>query len=291
MANNVAIVTGANKGIGLATVKSLAKKFPGTVYLTSRNEERGIAAAKSLKNDFQNVKFHSLDISNSESIKKFAQYIKQNYNGIDILVNNAAIAFEFASPKPFIIQATETLNTNYFGVKNTCDYLFPMLNPGARVINVSSSAGHLSRIPGKELQKRFSDPNLSYEDLDILMEDYIKSVQDDTFEEKGWPLRSYLTKAGLSSTYSVSKVGVSALTRIQQQIMDTSNRDLDIVINCVHPGFVNTDMSSHRGHFTPEEGAKPIIYAAKLPEKSMIRGKFIWYDCTIVDWEAKYCSK
>ena len=114
------------------------------------------------------------------------------------------------------------------------------------------------------------------------MEDYIQSVQDDTFEEKGWPLRSYLTKAGLSSTYSVSKVGVSALTRLQQHIMDTSNRDLDIVINCVHPGFVNTDMSSHRGHFTPEEGAKPIIYAAKLPEKSMIRGKFIWYDCTIV---------
>ena len=57
MAKNLAIVTGANKGIGLATVKSLAKNFPGTVYLTSRNEERGIAAAKSLKNDFHNVKF------------------------------------------------------------------------------------------------------------------------------------------------------------------------------------------------------------------------------------------
>ena len=141
MANNVAIVTGANKGIGLATVKSIANFFHGTVYLTSRNEERGIAAANSLKNNFNNVKFHPLDISNSESIKKFSQYIKQNYDGIDILVNNAAIAFEFESPKTFIVQATETINTNYFGVKNSCDHLFPMLNPGARVINVSSSAG------------------------------------------------------------------------------------------------------------------------------------------------------
>ena len=76
-----------------------------------------------------------------------------------------------------------------------------------------------------------------------------------------------------------------------ERIMDSVNKDLDIAINCVHPGFVNTDMSSHRGHFTPEEGTKPIIYAAQLPEKTMIRGKFIWYDCNIVDWEAKNCSK
>lgn len=56
-----------------------------------------------------------------------------------------------------------------------------------------------------------------------------------------------------TSAYSASKVGVSALTFMQQRQMDADSRP-GIVVNCVHPGYVDTDMSSHKGHLTVEQG-------------------------------------
>ena len=289
--SSVAIVTGANKGIGLATVKSLAKVYNGTIFLTARNEERGKAAMKTLSENYSNVKFHSLDINDPSSIAKFANHLTQHYSGIDILVNNAAIAYKFEASEPFSVQANETVKVNYFGVKETCKQLFPLLNPGARVVNVSSSAGHLARIPGESLRKRFANDKLTIEDLDELMCEYLKSVENGTFESKGWPLRSYLTKAGLSSTYSASKVGLSALSRLQQNVFDAEHKELDISVNFCHPGFVDTDMSHHRGHLTPEEGSRPIIYAATLPKNTTIKGQFIWHDCSVKNWCSNDCPK
>ena len=59
----------------------------------------------------------------------------------------------------------------------------------------------------------------------------------------GWP----------SSTYSASKIGVSALTRIQQRQFDQDSRE-DLIVNCVHPGYVDTDMTKHKGPLKIEEG-------------------------------------
>jgi len=56
------------------------------------------------------------------------------------------------------------------------------------------------------------------------------------------------------------------------------------VVNHVHPGYVDTDMSSHRGPLTPEEGAKSSLFAALLPPNTDIKGKYIWRDCTVLDW-------
>ena len=58
----------------------------------------------------------------------------------------------------------------------------------------------------------------------------------------------------------------------------------DIVVNHIHPGYVDTDMSSHKGEKTPEEGAKSSIYCALLPPETSIRGQYIWHDCQVVDW-------
>lgn len=91
----VAIVTGSNRGIGNSIVKGLAQSFKGIVYLTARDEESGKKAVADLKKDHGlEVKFHQLDIDNLDSIKKFASYIKEQHNGVDILVNNAAIAYK-----------------------------------------------------------------------------------------------------------------------------------------------------------------------------------------------------
>ena len=92
-------------------------------------------------------------------------------------------------------------------VKNTCEHLFPLLRSGARVVNVSSSCGFLHRIPDESLKQKLANDNLTSEELDGLMNDFIDGTQDGTHSQKGWP----------NSTYVVSKVGLSALTRIQQR--------------------------------------------------------------------------
>ena len=104
----LAIVTGSNKGIGFATVKGLAKKLQDGwhVYLTSRNEERGQKALEEIKKEgLNNVHFHQLDIDDEASIDKLRDFVKEKYGGIDILVNNAAIAFKQAATEPFALQA------------------------------------------------------------------------------------------------------------------------------------------------------------------------------------------
>ena len=58
----------------------------------------------------------------------------------------------------------------------------------------------------------------------------------------------------------------------------------DLVVNFLHPGYVDTDMSSHKGPMSPEEGAKSSLFAALLPPNTEVKGKFIWKDCSIVEW-------
>ena len=58
----------------------------------------------------------------------------------------------------------------------------------------------------------------------------------------------------------------------------------DLVVNHVHPGWVDTDMTSHKGPLTPEEGARSSIFAALLPPQTPIKGQYIWKDCSVIDW-------
>lgn len=208
MTAKVAIVTGANKGIGFAIVRGLCKRFDGVVYLTSRDIARGKTAVEELEKEGLKPKFHQLDITDKKSLQVFRDYMKKNYDGIDILVNNAAIAFKNNATEPAAVQAEQTLFINYFSLISTCDTLFPLLKNGARVVNVSSSAGHLSRIPSKELRSKISDPNLTIPALSKLMQSYIDAAKQGT-QAGDWG----------NSSYVVSKVGVTALTMIQQRTL------------------------------------------------------------------------
>lgn len=75
-------------------MKGLCEKFKGVVYLTSRDINRGKQAVEKLKEQGLNPKFHQLDITDQTSVDKFRDYIKTTYGGLDILINNAAIAFK-----------------------------------------------------------------------------------------------------------------------------------------------------------------------------------------------------
>lgn len=90
----------------------------------------------------------------------------------------------------------------------------------------------------------------------------------------GWP----------NSTYTVSKTGVSALTRVQQRELDKTRPGEDILVNNCHPGYVDTDMTGHKGPLTVEQGSVAGTYLALLPSGSNLRGAYIWYDKQVVDW-------
>jgi len=271
----VAVVTGANKGIGLAVVKELCKQFTGVVYLTARDEGRGKAAVAELESAGLHPRFFQLDLDDEASIIRLRDHLQQQYGGLDILVNNAAIAYKNDSAASVIEQAENTLRVNFTETLSVCNLLFPLLRPGARVVNVSSSCGLATKIPNLEIRKKFTNPNLTVEELVATVQQFIESVRAGTHQKEGWG----------NSMYVVSKVALSALTRLQHKAFLNDPRP-DIVINHIHPGYVDTDMTSHRGPLTPEQGAVSSVYAALLPPGTTSpRGDFIWFDKKILDWE------
>ena len=97
MSNRVALVTGGNKGIGLAIVRRLCKEFSGDVLLTARDVTRGKEAVSLLEKEGLHPKFHQLDIISKDSIQAIKEFLENQYNGLDVLVNNAGIAFKYSS--------------------------------------------------------------------------------------------------------------------------------------------------------------------------------------------------
>jgi len=281
MVSKVYVVTGSNKGIGFAIVRALCKANDGIVYLTARDEKRGLEAVESLKKEGLNPSFQTLDIDNIESIVKFRDFIKTTHGGIDVLVNNAAIAFKHDATEPFSQQAEVTCRVNVLATMNCCEELFPLLKPHARVVNVTSSMGFLQQINGKkpeaeELQTKFASPDLSKDEVISLVNDFVKAAKDNTHVSKGWP----------NSAYAVSKVCVSALSRIQQRQIEETRPNDDILINHVHPGYVDTDMTSHKGPLTIDQGAAAPAWLALLPPNnpSNPKGAYVWSNKAIVDW-------
>lgn len=175
MEDKVAVVTGANKGIGYAIVRGLSKKVK-TVYLTARDANKGNEAIELLSKEGLQAKFHQLDIENKESIDKFAAYLKDTHKAIDVLVNNAGMAYKHDNPTPFHIQAEHTMRVNFFGTLDVCNALFPLLRSHARVVNVSSRSGLLKIIKNDDIIKKLSNENATIEDVIDVMNDFVKYV-------------------------------------------------------------------------------------------------------------------
>ncbi|XP_050053008.1 carbonyl reductase [NADPH] 1-like [Aphis gossypii] len=267
----LAIVTGGNKGIGYAIVKDLCRLFDGDVYLTARDVGRGLAAVDRLNELGLKPKFHQLDVTDADSVAAFAAFVADNYAGVDVLVNNAAISVKTGM---FDFQAEETVRVNYFALRSVCDALFPLLRAGARVVNLSSSLGRLSLFPGEELKRKLSSPQLTVDELDALVRQFVDCAKAGDHAQAGWP----------TSAYTVSKVAVSALTSVQQRAFDADPR-ADIVVNSVHPGHVDTDMTDHKGPLTIEQGAEAPVYLSLLPPgESDVKGRYVWCDKTVKDW-------
>ena len=262
----VALVTGSNKGIGFAIVRKLCTLFDGDVILCSRDEERGQSAIAKLEAEGLKPKLCRLAIDDPDSVVAVRDHLVKEYGGLDVLVNNAAIAYRNESVTPAIEMARDTIGINYFATSAVCDILFPILRPGARVVNMSSSAGMLQRIPSAELRTRLSSHSLTRGDIEKLAEEYFEDLENGVGAEKGWHSQKF-------NTYTVSKVFLSALTWIQDREFRADARK-DIVINAVHPGYVDTDMTAHKGVLTVEEGAAAAVTCCLIPPDGQPRDRW-----------------
>lgn len=238
-----ALVTGANRGLGLETCIQLREKG-FRVILTSRDEVKGTGASRKLDPEGKDVLYHQLDITYRGSISRLASELPRLAPRLDLLVNNAGIG-SWGSDRR---QALRTVETNYFGSRNVTDDLLPFLADGGRVVMVSSGLGELSHL-GRELRARFADPSLTRAALDSLIDSYLSAVEAGEAKAAGWP-----------SAYSVSKVAMNAHTRILAR--ELSSRG--IRVNAVCPGWVRTDMGGRGAPRSIPIGARSIVLAATL---------------------------
>lgn len=270
MADKVAVVTGSNKGIGFAIVRELLKRNVGTVYLTSRDIKRGQDAIEELKKEGLEPEFFQLEVTDEESVKKLAAHLKEKHGGLDILINNAGVIVKDLLNVEYE-DVKNVINVNYRSIFIIQKHLFPLLKENARVINISSDCGHLSNLRNKYWIERLSKKDLKVEDIDAFMDWFLDSVKNGT-----WKKEDFVETPLLG--YRISKVALSALTIVQQNEIGRN-----ISINSLHPGFVQTSMTSNVGLLTMEESGKTPVYLA-LDAPQSLKGAYIWFDKRIIDW-------
>lgn len=272
MTTKVAVVTGSNKGIGFAIVKGLLRRYEGIVYLTSRSEERGRAAVAQLNELGFKPEYHQLDVTDRNSVLRFRDHIKCTHGGIDILVNNAAIANSVTLYNPHE-ENEEIININYKSIMIIQELLFPLVRNNGRILNISSDCGHLSNIRNKYWIERLSRKNLTVNDINEFVEWYLDASKNQSFKNED------LADDATVAAYRVAKVALSAITILQQKELAAKN----ISVNSMHPGLVRTDMTQGVGFYSADQAAETPIYLV-LDAPEHLKGAYVWFDKKVLDW-------
>uniref|UniRef100_A0ACD5YDS3 Uncharacterized protein n=1 Tax=Avena sativa TaxID=4498 RepID=A0ACD5YDS3_AVESA len=278
----LAVVTGGNRGIGLEVCRQLALQGV-TVILTARDEKQGEGAVESLRREsnLSNIMFHQLDILDGSSRASIVRHIETRYGKLDILVNNAGVGGVAVDqdglralnidPKMWLSgkaahliesvivqtydEAVKCVNTNYYGLKWATEAFLPLLKrstSGARIINTSSLRSELQRMPNEKLRESLRDAD-SWDEarIEAMLSEFLEDLKKERLEEVGWPT--------MLPAYSMSKMVVNLYTRI------LARRHPEMRVNCVHPGFVKTEINWNTGVLPPEEGARGAIMLALVP--------------------------
>ncbi|KAK1413631.1 hypothetical protein QVD17_35407 [Tagetes erecta] len=263
--DTIAIVTGANKGIGYALVKQFAK-LGLTVVLTARDQARGLEAMDSLKvlGLDDNVHFCQLDIADRASIGSFVSWFKSRFESFDILVNNAAVSFN-AMGENSIDYADIVINTNYNGSKQFTEAMLPLFRRSAftsRILNISSRLGTLDKLKNIEMKAILEDIERLNEDrIQAVVSAFLQDVAAGRWKDAGWP--------EIWTDYSVSKLALNAYSQVLARRYEGV-----VTVNCFCPGFTQTSMTDGKGNHSADDAAEMAAMIALLPPRRLTTGKF-----------------
>lgn len=233
-AGSVALVTGANTGIGYAVAEGLcARGF--TVLVGSRDATRGERAVARLREAGHDPRLQLLDVTDPSSVDAVASSIDREVGRLDVLVNNAAVKLEFHPSPPSELpldQVRAMFETNVFGSMRVIQAMVPLLlrSDTPRIVNLSSALGSLS----------------------------LATTSGSVYRDR--PMLGY----------NVSKTAVNALTvQFANQFRDTAMK-----VNAADPGYVRTAMTRHDGERSPEQGAAVVLELATLGPDGPTGGLF-----------------
>jgi len=246
----VALVTGANQGVGLQVAKELVANGL-TVLVGSRNFARGAAAAKEIGPGAIALQ---LDVTDRASIAAATERIRKEFGRLDLLVNNAAISNtrmqqlglslqEYAkitlASNASLDEVRAVWETNVFGVLAVYQAMLPLLRESsdARIVNVSSGLGSLT-----------------------------------TIEDPTCPFRM-----GFSPIYAASKTALNAITLAMMIELESTG----IKVNLVSPGFTKTNLNGFEGIESVEEGSREVVRVALLGPDGPTGTFTLWENVTI----------
>lgn len=259
MTSKVAVVTGANQGLGFALVEALCRGLgpQACVYLTARNAARGEEAICRLRERGLSPLFHLLDVTDDASVAALAETIQTRHGGVDIVISNAAA--RITRDLPQAEQVALFVNTNNHGTFRMIRAFGPLLRDEARFLVVASGFGSLRNLP-PSLHAGFDIATRSLEDIEQLMDEYVHLVETGQAEAREWPAWINIP----------SKIGQVASTKIMARLMREEAVQRGILINAVCPGLVDTeasrpwfdDMSKAQ---TPDQAARDVAWLATVP--------------------------
>ncbi len=230
----IALITGANKGIGFETARQLGEQGV-KILLGSRDPGRGTEAAAKLQKDGLDVEAITIDVTNSDSIQTAAAKVAQKYGKLDILVNNAGIGtFGTSASEETEEEWRRVFDTNVFGLVNTTQAFLPLLmkSDAGRIVQLTSILGSLTLA---------SDPN--------------SPIGGGT---------------GHGAAYGASKSAVNMYTvHLARELEKTS-----IKVNAAHPGWVKTELGGDGAMMEIVDGAKTSVQLALLPNDGPTGGFF-----------------
>ena len=261
MQSTYTLVTGANKGIGLAIVKKILQRQTGTkVFLGARNTTRGQAAKAALvkeNSSWENrIIVTQLDVTEDASVAQAEKHIKEILGPHKLygIVNNAGIAMG---------SLKQILDVNVYGVQRVCAKLIPLLHPTqGRIVVISSAAGpsFVSRC-SPERQNFLINPAIEWKDIDSFM--------DECLSIKGGAKEFAARGLGNGSAYHLSKACVNAYT------LHLARSFSQIKTNACTPGFIETDLTRPMAKFS---GKTPQEMGMLSPENGTVSAMFLLFD-------------